>query len=193
MINAADAMVVLGLVLFSVRGYKTGFVNEFLSFTAALVALAAAFRWTEMMVPRVADGVPGSGSFETSLVFLGIFGLVLFACRKVAVFIKRMWVSVGSSPTNRMAGMSFGFFKGMVLIGLTLIALRQFGPQIAADAIDERSFGGQVGTLHRKVEESKLAVHVADLTGGMFSALMSSAEGSMRRLASGGDDAAAGP
>jgi uncharacterized membrane protein required for colicin V production len=191
--NGADVAVVLGLVLFSVRGYRSGFVTEFLSFAAALVALAAAFRWTGAMLPRVADGVPGSGAFEMSLVFLGIFGIALFLGNKFGVFIKRMWVSVGSSPTNRMAGMSFGFVKGMVLIGLTLIVLRQFGPQIAADAIDERSLGGRVGTMHRKVEESRLAIHVADLTGGMFSALMTSAEGSMRMLASGGDDAAAGP
>lgn len=191
--NGADVAVVLGLVLFSVRGYRSGFVTEFLSFAAALVALAAAFRWTGAMLPRVADGVPGSGAFETSLVFLAIFGIALFLGKNVAVFVKRMWVSVGSSPTNRMAGMSFGFVKGMVLIGLTLIALRQFGPQIAADAIDERSLSGRVGTMHRKVEESRLAIHVADLTGGMFSALMTSAEGSMRMLASGGDDAAAGP
>lgn len=191
--NGADVAVLLGLGLFSVRGYRTGFVNEFLSLVAALAGLAAAFRWTGAVVPRVADAVPGPSSIDTSLVFLAIFAVVLFFGRKVAVFIKRMWVSVGSSPTNRMAGMSFGFLKGMVLIGLTLIALREFGPQIAGDAVDERSLSGRVGTLHRQVEESRLAVHVADLTGGMFSALMSSAEGSMRMLASGGDDAAAGP
>ena len=191
--NGADVAVLFGLGLFSVRGYRRGFVNEFLSLAAALAGLAAAFRWTGAVVPRVADAVPGPSSIDTSLVFLVIFAVVLFLGRKVAVFIKRMWVSVGSSPTNRMAGMSFGFLKGMVLIGLTLIALREFGPQIAGDAVDERSLTGRVGTLHRQVEESRVAIHVADLTGGMFSALMSSAEGSMRMLASGGDDAAAGP
>lgn len=191
--NGADVAVLMGLGLFAVRGYRAGFVNEFLSLAAALAGLAAAFRWTGKVVPRVADVVPGSSNMDTSLVFLGIFAIALYFGRKVAVFIKRMWVSVGSSPTNRMAGMSFGFFKGMVLIGLTLIALREFGPQIAADAVDERSLTGRVGTMHRQVEESRLAIHVADLTGGMFSALMSSAEGSMRMLASGGDDAAAGP
>ena len=191
--NGADVAVLLGLALYSIRGYRAGFVNEFLSFAASLAGLAAAFRYTGSVVPRVADAVPGEASVDTSLVFLGIFGVALFAGRKVAVFIKRMWVSVGSSPTNRMAGMSFGFCKGMVMIGLLLIGLRQFGPQLAADAVDETSFGGRVGTLHRKVEESQLAGHVADLTGGMFSALMSSAEGSMRMLASGGDDAAGGP
>lgn len=191
--NGADVAVLLGLALYSVRGYRAGFVNEFLSFAASLVGLAAAFRYTGAMVPRVADAVPGEGNVETSLVFLTIFGIAVFLGRKVAVFIRRMWVSVGSSPTNRMAGMSFGFIKGMVMIGLMLIAVRQFGPQLAANAVDENSLGGRIGTLHRKVEESRLAVHVADLTGGMFSALMSSAEGSMRMLASGGDDAAAGP
>ena len=123
--NGADVAVLVGLGLFAVRGYRAGFVNEFLSLAAALAGLAAAFRWTGKVVPRVADVVPGSSNMDTSLVFLGIFAIALYLGRKVAVFIKRMWVSVGSSPTNRMAGMSFGFFKGMVLIGLTLIALRR--------------------------------------------------------------------
>ena len=85
--NAADVAVLLGLVLFSVRGYRTGFVNELLSLAAALVALAAAFRWTGAMVPRVADGVEASG----------------VTIREVDITSQRVFVEAHARPTTEAA------------------------------------------------------------------------------------------
>ena len=188
--NGADIAVLLGLSYFAVRGYRGGLLHEFLSVAAAVIGLWAALRWTDDIVPHIAHAVPGPAGVATSLVFLAIFSLAFIVGRKLELVVRRTWVTVGSSPTNRLAGLSFGMLEGAVVIGFAVMGLQQFAP-----AVDERdeSLTGRVAAMHRKVEESHLARGMAGLTGGMFSALMGSAEERSRMLASGGEEPANGP
>jgi hypothetical protein len=155
--------------------------------------LWAALRWTDDLAPHVAKAVPGPWGLATSLAFLGIFSIAFVLGRRLELLVRRTWVTAGSSPANRLAGLSFGMFEGAVVIGFAVIGLQQFAP--STDSYDEgdRSLTGRVAAMHRRVEDSHLARGMADLTGGMFSALMGTGEERSRMLASGGEEAADGP
>ena len=181
--NTVDIVVVVGLSLFALRGYTNGLVHELMSLAALLAGLAAAFRWTPKLVPRLAESVPGPAFVDTGVAFLILFALVLMTGRYVATMIRRVWLQAGRSPANKLAGMSFGIFKGAIVLGCTILALRSFAPD--AHASDEIPTGvaGQVVDFNMKVESSYLGARLADLTSGVFSALMDTAETQVRTLA----------
>ena len=191
--NVADVVVLLGLAYFAARGYRGGLLREALSVAAGVAGLWAALRWTDNLAPRIAHAVPGPTGVATSLAFLGIFSVAFVLGRKLELLVRRTWVTAGSSSTNRLAGLSFGMFEGAVVIGFAVLGLQHFAPSTGSYDEGDTSLTGRVAAMHRKVEESHLARGMAGLTGGMFSALMGTAEERARMLASGGEEAADGP
>jgi uncharacterized membrane protein required for colicin V production len=190
--NGADLAVLLVLGFFAVRGYRTGLVHEAMIVAAAGAGLLVAVRWTGRVMERVADVIPGSPEVVTSLVFLSLFSLVFIAGRKIELMVRRTWIEAGRSSTNRLAGLSFGMIEGAIVIGFAVMGLQRFAPPGTAYDPNDITMEGQFSAMHRQVEASHLARGMAGLTGGMFSALMDTAEGRVRMLASGGDEAADG-
>jgi len=180
--NAVDIFIVLGLSFFGFKGYMNGFVHELLSLTAMMAALAAAFRWTPLVVPRIAEAIPGPAFVDTGVGFMLLFALVLWTGRYVVTMVRRFWVTARSSPANRVAGLSFGIFKGAVVLGCTILALRAHAPEAQASGPVPEGPGGAVVELNGRVEQSILAPRLADLTSGIFSAVMTRAETGVRQL-----------
>lgn len=194
--NAVDIFIVLGLSFFGFKGYMNGLVHELLSLAAMMAGLAAAFRWTPLVVPHIADSVPGPAFMDTGVVFMLLFALVLWTGNYVVTLVRRFWLQARRSPMNRVAGLSFGIFKGAVVLGCTILALRAYAPE--AHASDEIPDGraGAVVSINGSVEQSLLAPRLADLTSGIFSAVMTRAETGVRRLSpdeTKGVDAIEGP
>jgi len=190
--NGADVLVLLCLGFFAARGYRGGLLREAMSVAAGVAGLWSALRWTDDLALRIAPAVPGPAGVTTSLAFLAIFSAAFVVGRKLELMVRRTWVAAGSSPTNRLAGLSFGMFEGAVVIGFAVIGLQHFAPPGSSYDEGDTSLTGRVAAMHRRVEESHLARGMADLTGGMFSALMGTAEERSRMLASGGEEAAEG-
>jgi membrane protein required for colicin V production len=186
--NTVDILIVLGLTFFAYKGYMNGFVHELLSLIAMLTALAAAFRWTPILVPKIADSIPGPAFVETGVSFMVLFALVLWTGRYVVKMVRRFWVQGLSSPMNRVAGLSFGIFKGAVVLGCTLLALRAYAPDAYSGGPVAREAGGAADQINDAVDDAILAPRLADLTSGIFSVVMIRAEDGMRSLAPGNSD-----
>jgi membrane protein required for colicin V production len=192
-LNAIDILVVLGLSFFAFKGYMNGLVHEVLSLLALLAGLAAASRWTPKLVPRLAEAVPGPAFVDTGVAFLVLFALVLVTGRYLVTMVRRVWLQARTSPANRIAGLSFGIFKGAIVLGCTFLAVRSFAPEAhAADPVPS-GVAGQVVEINGQVEQSYLGARLADLTSGIFSVLMDSAESHVRTLSTGDDYDAEGP
>lgn len=184
--NGVDIAVVLVLGLFAFRGYANGFVHEVLSLLALCAAFLAAFRWTGALTPRIADSVPGPAFIDTGVAFLILFGLTLTTGRYVVTTVRRMWLQPRTSTANRLAGAMFGTFKGAVVMGFVLLMLRGAAPEAYASEAIPDGAAGKVVAINAQAEQSYLGARLVDLTNGTFSALMASAEGQVRSLASGG-------
>ena len=185
--NIVDVLIVASLSLFAVRGYNNGLLHELLSMAALFGAFAAAFRWTTAVAPRLADSIPGPAFVDTGISFLFVFGVVLWSGRYVATVIRRMWIQARRWPANRMAGMSFGILKGAVMVGAGVLMLRNVAPPAGVDEGIPGGRDGPVTTISAQVDNSVLAERIAGLTGDIFSVLMTTAEGQVRSLASGGE------
>ena len=186
--NTVDIFVVLGLSFFAFKGYANGLVHEILSLLAMLAGLCAAFRWTPKLVPRLAEAVPGPAFVDTGVAFLVLFALVLVTGRYLSTMVQRVWVQVRHSPANRLAGASFGIFKGAIILGCTILMLRSFATDAHASDQVPAGVAGQVVEINGRIDESYLAARLADLTSEIFSALMDTAETKVRSLVIGGED-----
>ncbi len=191
--NTIDILVVVGLSFFAIKGYANGLVHEILSLGALLAGLGAAFMWTPRLAPRLAEAVPGPAFVDTGVAFLVLFALVLVTGRYVATMIRRVWVEARRSPANRLAGMSFGIFKGAIVLGCTILALRSFAPEAHASEEVPNGMAGRVVEINGQVDQSYLAARLADLTSGIFSALMSAAETRVKALTGEAESQAEGP
>ena len=189
--NSIDIAVVLGLSFFAYKGYKNGLVHELLTLAALGAGLLAGHRWTPKLVPRIAEAIPGPAFLDTGVAFLILFTLVLMTGRYIATIVRRVWVQANSSPANRMAGMSFGIFKGALVLGCTILALRSFAPEAQAAEDAQGGMAGRVAQINGKVDQSYIAARLADLTGGFFSALMESVGERVRELTT--DESPEGP
>jgi membrane protein required for colicin V production len=187
--NVVDILVVACLSLFAVRGYNNGLLHELLSMGALFAAFAAAFRWTAAVAPRLAESIPGPAFVDTGLSFLFVFGVVLWTGRYVATVIRRMWIQARRWPANRLAGMSFGVVKGAVMVGAGVLMLRTVAPPTEPHEGVPGGENGPVTKISAQVDRSYLGPRIADLTGGVFSVLMTTADGQVRSLASGGQSA----
>ncbi|MEE8311242.1 MAG: CvpA family protein, partial [Candidatus Binatia bacterium] len=119
---------------------------------------------------------------DTGVGFMLLFALVLWTGRYVVTMVRRFWVTARTSPANRVAGLSFGIFKGAVVLGCTILALRAHAPEAQASAPVPEGASGAVVELSGRVDESILAPRLADLTSGIFSAVMTRAETGVRQL-----------
>jgi len=188
--NKVDIAVVALLFWFAFRGYSRGLFHELMSVATMVAGAAAGFQWTPKLAARIASSVEAPFFVTTGLAFVILFLLTVTTLRYFLLMVERMWVSVGSSPFNRVAGGVFGIFKGALVLGCTVLFLRGLTPEAMAS---EGPPGGITSTLSAKVsgpvqkvngriESSVLAARLADLTGGFFSALMDTAAVQIRSL-----------
>ena len=137
--------------------------------------------------------MPGPAFVDTGVAFLVLFALVLVTGRYMATMVRRVWVEARRSPANRLAGMSFGIFKGAIVLGCTILALRSFAPEAHASEEMPGGMAGRVVEINGQVDQSYLAARLADLTSGIFSALMTAAESRVKALTGETENPSEGP
>ena len=176
MLSPVDLAVVAGLSFFAYKGYQHGLAHEMISVGVVFLACFMSFRYTNKLAPHLADSIPGPAFIDTSISFLILFGLTLVTGRYINTMVRRIWLQARKSPGNRLAGLSFGIFKGAVVLGCCILLLRSFTPDANASEEIPTGMRGRVIQFNAQVETSYLAPRLAELTNGIFTRLIDSAE-----------------
>lgn len=175
-LSPVDLFVVAGLSFFAYKGYQNGLAHEVISVGVLALSCFVAFRYTIALAPRIADSVPGPAFIDTGVAFLILFGLTLVTGRYVNTMLRRIWLQARKSPGNRLAGLSFGIFKGAVVLGCGILLLGSFKPEADASQEIPGSMRGKVMQFNTQVGQSYLAPRLAELSNGIFTRLIDSAE-----------------
>lgn len=176
MLTPVDLAVVVGLTFFAYKGYMHGLAHEVISVFVLFLASFVAFRYTVTLAPHIADSVPGPAFIDTGVAFLILFGLTFASGRTLNTIVRRVWLQARKSPGNRLAGLSFGIFKGAVVAGCCILLLRSFTPEANASQEMPTGIHGRVVQINLQVGESYLAPRLAELTNGIFTRLIDTAE-----------------
>lgn len=182
MLTPVDILVVAGLLFFAYKGYMFGLAHEILSIAVLTASSFVAFRYTGALAPHIAESVPGPAFVDTGVSFLLLFGLTLFTGRYVNTMIRRVWLKARKSPGNRLAGLTFGIFKGAVVVGCVILLLRSFTPEAHASQEMPTGIRGRVQQFNMQVDRSYLAPRLAELTSGIFTKLIDTASRQVEKM-----------
>ena len=126
--NQVDALVLVLLVPFALRGWWRGFLRESLAVIGllggVLAAAAGAPRLAAAIVAR--HLLPPLAARAAALVSL--FVLVWVAAQLTGLIADRLARAAFLGGFNRVAGLAFGLVKGAALLGFVLMALERFLP-----------------------------------------------------------------
>lgn len=121
-LTALDVIVLLLIVLGGMAGFARGFVTEVLS----LLAWVAAFFAVRLLYPagqRIAFHVTHTASGAAILAFAVIFLVTFVAFRMVAAELGDRTRSSIVGPVDRVLGLGFGAFKGLLFAAVIWLVL----------------------------------------------------------------------
>ncbi len=150
-----DALLLILLVPFALRGYWRGFLRESLALVGlvggALVAAAggstlAAVLVQRHLLPPLVARVAG-----ITLLFVAVY----VGAHLTGLIADRLARAIFLGGFNRAAGLAFGVAKGAVLLGFVLILLQQFVASPALNAMIAASrLGGPLAQFAANVVEA---------------------------------------
>jgi membrane protein required for colicin V production len=141
-VNQIDALLLVFLVPFALRGWWRGLIREFSSLAgliggvlvaAAFEAVVAAAVVERGLLPPLPAAVAAS---------LGLFLAVYVAANLTGALGDRLARTLLLAGLNRMAGIAFGLAKGAVLLGFGLSMVQRLAP---SRALDELIASSQLG------------------------------------------------
>lgn len=148
--TALDAVLLLLLVLFALRGFWRGFLREVLGLAGLVLAGLLVVRWAEPMANLLAGRAGMSMLTARLLAAVGLALVVFIAVRIVGAAVARFTSMLFLRPIDRAAGVGLGIAEGTALLGLGLAAVLRMAP---------------TSELSHSIEASRVAqplLHVAD-------------------------------
>ncbi len=126
--NFLDIILICIVVIFLVRGFFRGLVQEILSLVAIVLAIFLASNYQHLIVPHLELYISSEitvGALSYVLIFLGtitLFWLLAKFIRSVLDIVLLGWV-------DRVAGGVFGFLEGILISLIGLMFLHAFAPE----------------------------------------------------------------
>lgn len=127
------AIAVLGLS--GVMAFARGLIREVFSIIAFIGAAIAAVFFADMLRPAVENFTPISGSLASVAAGMLIFLVVFIAITVIAsALAKRTHQSTEIGSFDRAAGLAFGVLRGVIVVALFVLLIRQGVPDDATGA-----------------------------------------------------------
>lgn len=141
--NVVDAVLVVLLLVFAIRGFWRGFFRESFGLLGIVLGLAAALRLADggaALLSRV-GALPLPMTARLGVAFVGIFVLVDTALILTGLLFDRLLGSGVMRNLNRAGGALFGLAKGAALLAFVLLFFHLFP---VVPGFDERLMASQV-------------------------------------------------
>ncbi|MBL8532134.1 MAG: CvpA family protein [Hyphomonadaceae bacterium] len=124
------ALAVIGLS--GVMAFARGLIREVFSIIAFIGAAIGAVFFADMLRPAVESFTPLSGPLASVAAGLLIFLVVFIAITVIASSLaKRTHQSTEIGSFDRAAGLAFGVLRGVIVVALFVLLIRQGGPEHA--------------------------------------------------------------
>jgi membrane protein required for colicin V production len=154
------AVVVLGLS--GVMAFARGLIREVFSIIAFIGGAIAAVFFAGMLSPMVENFTPLSGPLASVaaglLIFLVVFIVITVVTSTVA---KQAHQSTEIGSFDRAAGLAFGILRGVLVVSLFVLLMRQSGPEdrtTPADPVQDAIRGARTYPIYDGVARALEAV-----------------------------------
>ena len=117
-----DYLIVLVLVVSAGVGFWRGFVKEALSLLTLLVAIWLAWRFAALVEPKLTNWA--ADQEVRILIARGVIFALALVLGALASWVARQLIRhTGLTGVDRMLGGAFGFARGVLIVGLLVLAL----------------------------------------------------------------------
>ena len=127
MFNWADWLIIAILGLSSLISLKRGFVKEALSLAIWLIAFVIASWFSPLLAPLLTAYIDAP-SLRQMAAFAILFVLTLLAGSGVNYLLATLIKATGLSGTDRLLGVLFGLFRGLVIVMVLVLYLPMLVP-----------------------------------------------------------------
>jgi membrane protein required for colicin V production len=117
-----DYLIVLVLVVSAAVGFWRGFVKEALSLLTLLVAIWLAWRFAALVEPKLTNWAADQ-EVRIWIARAVIFALALVLGALASWVARQLIRHTGLTGVDRMLGGAFGFARGVLIVGLLVLAL----------------------------------------------------------------------
>jgi membrane protein required for colicin V production len=152
-VNTVDAVLVLILFLFALRGYFRGLFRESFSLLGLFFGFMMAIRYDESLAALWKGYWKFSPAVAKAITFVALFFVVYFVLNLIGLILHHSAKFLFLQAINRVGGMALGVGKGSVVLALILFFISSFSwmPQTLRKGMDESrlvsllsQFGGQL-------------------------------------------------
>ena len=137
--------VVLALLIgwLTYRAYRNGFVQEFVSLSAVVLAIPLAGIFYDNMFPKV-QPIVDDENLASLVSFLAIMGGVIIGGQVAAHLLKGVVHALNLGFIDTVGGTAFGLLKGIIISQALLVALVTFPKPDVTESIDESPLATQL-------------------------------------------------
>jgi len=136
-----DAVYLISLLVFLIRGYSKGLVVALFSVAAVVLGAVGALKLSGTVADQLFEGGAKGGRWAPLLSYLLVFVLIVWLVRLGARLVQRSLETVAMGWANRLAGaLLYGFLISFVFSSLLWLLGRMYliRPETAADSFSYR-------------------------------------------------------
>ncbi len=122
--NGADHLFAIILLASGVLGYLRGFIRESIALLTWLVGLWVAWHFAYLLHPWLGGALAESGVREWAGRAVVLFGVLLIGAAVGSIVAHYAHRAAGLAAMDRLVGALFGVMRGVVVIGLLVMAGR---------------------------------------------------------------------
>jgi membrane protein required for colicin V production len=124
-----DLVIVVILLLFMFRGFRNGFVKEFIAFLGTYVSLIVAIRYMSDLAKLIFGATDVISSSVVSIlsfviIFLPLMLIFMFIAKKLKLAVKFSF-TLGS--VDRIVGLGLGLIKGSIILAISALIISLTG------------------------------------------------------------------
>lgn len=135
--NALDYVFIAILLIFTIRGFVRGLINEVFGIGSLIFSLLAGI----MLYQKMAEVFERSMSPLLAKIvgFLAVFICAFVFIKIVQLLLKKIFSGVVLGGLDKSLGLLLGFVEGAALVCVILIAMAQFNNTIDSSALRQQS------------------------------------------------------
>ena len=121
--NAIDIIIIIVVLIFCIKGYIKGFVNEIFNLIIIILGLTGSFFFYKTLSSTVFTFIENS-ALASIISFISIFILITVILIIIRNAVTKVVDSFNLTNADYLLGLLIGFIKGALLIGAILIFLK---------------------------------------------------------------------
>jgi membrane protein required for colicin V production len=122
--NYLDIIIIIILIISAIKGYRKGFIHQFVFLAALILGLFIAVKFTKFISPFVQSHFIESANTSKIASFLLLFILVIIGIHWLGKYLEKTFDEVELGHFNKIVGLLFSIAKMTFIISVIMVLLK---------------------------------------------------------------------